>query len=174
MSVLVVPRGESTTWLDYRDEANGFTLRYSDYFAAVGELPVYPFGPGEALVFTGSEYFQNTNLRYVYFHVSKQTEAEAIANCTDLDHPPLLEPVDQLQIDSVTFSRAHNFDQDIGGKRAHLFVHRAVHDDACWGITLVIAYTDLLFYDQPIAEFDYDAILSHLLGVLATFEFIDG
>jgi hypothetical protein len=174
VSVVVVPRGETTTWLDYRDEANGFTLRYPDLFAVVERLDRYPFSPGEALIFTGSEYFQNTNLNYVSLFVSRWPEAEAIAGCTDLDYPPRIGPVDQLQIDSVTFTRAHQFDQDIGGKRAHVFIHRTVHDDACWGITFVIDYTDRLFFDQPITEFDYDGILNHLRSVLATFEFIQG
>ena len=174
VSIVVVPRAETTTWLDYRDEDNGFTLRYSDYFAEV-EQPAFFFARPEGvliLVFTGNEYFSNTNLNHVFLTVDRRTEADAIATCTDLDYPPLLEPVDQLKINSVTFTRAHKSDQDIGGKRAHLFIHRTVHDDACWGVTFIIDYSDRLFFDQPIAEFDYDGILSHLRGVLATFEFI--
>jgi hypothetical protein len=84
ISVLINPCGQAIQWVDYRDEDNGFELRYSDYFA-VGTPPVIPPMRGEpvlSLRFTGSEYFQETSLGNVYFVVGKREEAEMVSNCT--------------------------------------------------------------------------------------------
>ncbi|MFV2045508.1 MAG: hypothetical protein ACC700_20030, partial [Anaerolineales bacterium] len=85
ISVLINPRGQAIQWVDYRDEDNGFELRFSDYFAVGTPPPDIPPMRGEPMLslrFTGSEYFQETNLGDVYFVVGKSEEAEILSNCT--------------------------------------------------------------------------------------------
>ena len=73
-----------------RNEDNGFELRYSDYFAVGTPPPVIPPIRGEpvlSLRFTGSEYFQETNLGDVHFVMGKSEEAEILSNCTSPAYP---------------------------------------------------------------------------------------
>ncbi len=73
-----------------RDEDNGSELRYSDYFTVGTPPPVISPMRGEpvlSLRFTGSEYFQETNLGDVYFVVGKSEHAEILSNCTSPAYP---------------------------------------------------------------------------------------
>ena len=173
LSVLIVPPGPSSLWQVYRDEANGFELSYSDYFAVVN--PPYLYEKSElTLTFAGSEYFLNTNLHSVLLIVDKLEQGQADAGCPSINHPPLVQPVDHIEIHGVTFERAVQENGGAGNVYDD-FIHQTLHDNDCYQINFAIHSHRFDNYDPSlqVVEFDHEGVLEHLQGVLDTFRFID-
>jgi len=172
LSVLIVPPGQSSLWQVYRDEANGFELSYSDYFAVV--KPPFLYEKSElALTFAGSEYFLNTNLHSVLLTVDKLEQGQTDAGCPSIDHPPLVQPVDHIEIHGVTFERAVQENGGAGNVWDD-FIHQTLHNNACYQINFAVHSHRVGNYDPSlkIVEFDHEGVLGHLQGVLDTFRFI--
>ncbi len=177
LSITINPLGQELQWIDYRDGLNGFALRYSDYFATGEPPPEIPPMKGEpvfSLRFTGSEYFQKTNLGDVYFILAVSEDAEILSNCTAPAVPQAEQPLDPIEVDGVPFQRAELGDV-AAGNLYDLRVHRALHAGACYEIVFFIHSSSIGAYpvEFGIVEFDLQGILDHLGSVLNTVQFIE-
>jgi hypothetical protein len=176
LEVVIVPAGKTTEQLAYADEANGFSLSYSDYFAEGQWPPVFDTtgeNPVLGLIFTGSEYFHNTNLNEAALVVSARAATSDEQDCSLPTAPGGVVSTDHVTVNDVTFSRVEY--QDAGaGNFYDVVVHTVRHGPNCYAISFYFHSGNIANYPPGISEFDHQAVLNLMRDVLSSFRFLGG
>ena len=176
LSVLINPRGEAIQWRTYRDEEHGLELKYSDYFVESTPPPAVPLIKGNlvlSLTFVGSEYFENTNLRDVYFMVGTSADTDIVADC--VARKGRYERVlGEEIVNSITFHKGA-FTEGATGSFYRSEIYRTLHRDTCYEVAFLIHYHNIGGYDPEsgIKRFDREAVLQKLREVFLTFRFVE-
>ncbi len=151
-------------------------MKYSDYFVASAPPPAVPLMKGNlvlSLAFVGSEYFENTNLRNVYFMVGSSADTDIVADCeTRKGRYESAEGEETLN--SITFHKGA-FTEGAMGSFYRSEIYRTLHRDACYEVAFLIHYHNIRGYDPEsgIKRFDREAVLQKLREVFLTFRFVD-
>lgn len=176
LSVLINPRGQAIQGRTYRDEEHGVELEYSDYFVESTPPHAVPLMKGTlvlCLAFVGSEYFENTNLRNVYFLVGSSADTDIVADC--VARKGRYERVlGEEIVNSITFHKGA-FTEGATGSFYRAEIYRTLHTDACYEVVFFIHYWNIRGYDpeRGIKRFDREAVLQKLREVFLTFRFVE-
>jgi hypothetical protein len=176
LSILINPPGEARQWLEYGDPARGYKLSYSDYFA-LGRTPdpLQEFKTEAALtlIFTGTEYFQGTNLADVHFVVGTSDDSDLLASCASPSHPNRETPAGQIEVDGVPFQRSETGGVAAGNHYEFIF-HRGASSDTCYEFLYYLHSFSVGAYPAgEVEEFDREGVLKHLGLVLDSVRFIE-
>lgn len=176
LSVLINPRGKAIQSWTYRDEEQGFELKYSDYFVASSPPPEIDLMKGNlvlCLTFVGSEYFESTNLAEVYFIVgsSKDTQIVSICLTPKSNYERVL---GEEVVNSITFHKGA-YGEGAAGNFYLEDIYRTLYKETCYEVVFHIHCWGLGGYDpgSGIKRFDEEAVLNKLREVLLTFKFIE-
>ena len=126
-----------------------------------------------SLNFVGSEYFENTNLRNVYFMVGASADTDLVADCV-ARKGRYESPEGEDTVNSITFHKGA-FTEGAAGSFYRSEIHRTLHRDTCYEVEFLIHYTNVRHYgpESNIKSFDKAAVLNKLREVFLTFRFVE-
>jgi len=176
LSVLINPRGKAIQWWTYRDEEQGFELKYSDYFVPSSPPRFGHLMKGNvvlSLTFVGSEYFENTNLAEVYFIVGSSKDTEIVSSCLTPKYS-YERVIGEEVVNSITFHKGA-YGEGAAGNFYLEDIYRTLHKDTCYEVVFHTHCWGLGGYDpgSGIKRFDKEAVLHKLREVLLTFRFVE-
>lgn len=176
LSIAIVPQGKSSQQFNYADPVSGFELSYSEYFA-VGQPPPVFETLGETAVlglqFTGTTYFDHTNLNEAAIAITTRSAGPAETGC-GLPFPP----GGVVSSDQITNAKGIDFDRieyaDAGaGNRYTVIAHNVKHGSSCYTISFYLHSGAIGNYPPGISEFDRAGVLNHMQDVLDSFRFLN-
>jgi hypothetical protein len=171
--IAIAPLGVNSQSFDYRDEQNGFALRYADDFAPSLYDSDYFGNTPEVLRLNliDDGYYTNTTLHEAAVAIGVSPD---ISLCNSGSNTPIhITSTDSIDINGFAFTRVTGSDPSAGGYEQLIF-HRIVHNNMCYEITYHIRAGNISpYYGTSVVEFDHDAVMNRMEDILASFTFIN-
>ena len=171
LRVAVNPPGAAYQYFDYTDPRHLYTLRYSDEFAPLENLPAGDFkGTPELVLGLIRPDFLSpvTNLGEAYFLFSVMDDAQTVSTCTQ-PLPQLETVIGQKTINGYIFTQS----EAVGVGAGNIYdqvIYRTVYNSICYEAVFYMHSGNIGNYTPgTVIEFDRNELVQKFEGILATF-----
>lgn len=173
LRVAINPPGKAEQIFKYNKPASGLALAYPDQFAPA-RFPSSANNKTElelALQFIDTKFYENTNLGEVYFLLGSSSDPQTVATCTD-PNPNGGAPEEAKGTEVINgYTFVHN--QAVGAGAGNIYeqeIYRMAFKNVCYEAIYFIHYSNIGNYAPgAVKEFDSNALMQELDGVLSTF-----